>query len=289
MNSTSNAGVPVAQQGWLPKTPAPEDNPHMTIAFARAYEQTATRIMAPVSFAALQRMGPIGRGTRIIDIAAGTGALSIPAAHSGASVTAIDIAPGMVELLAERLRPFPTSVAHVMDGQTLDFPDESFDAAASIVGVSIFEDWRLGLAEQVRVLRRGGRAVVATWRTLPGGGPFVIMAQALRTIFPDRPPPAPPEGFLVLADPDRMADAMRDAGLVDVKVEEIEAVWEGRAGPAYLAELRDLHPFMGPYAALDADMRARVDEAVLAVVDRLAVDDRVVLTTSVVVATGKRP
>lgn len=289
MDSNASNGTPDTQQGWLPKTQSAEDNPHMTLAFARAYEKTATRIMAPISFAALERIGPIGRGTRILDIAAGTGALSIPAAHMGASVTAIDIAPGMVELLSERLSPFPTSDAHVMDGQLLNFPDASFDAAASIVGASIFQDWKRGLAEQVRVLRPGGRAAIATWRTLPGGGPFVVMAQALRAMFPDRPPPAPPEGFLVLADPDRMAQAMRDAGLADVKVEEIEAVWEGPAGPAYLSELRDLHPFMGPYAMLGPDLRAKLDEAILTVVDRLAVDDRLVLATSVVLATGTRP
>lgn len=43
---------------------------------------------------------------------------------------------------------------------------------------------------------------------------------------------------------------MRDAGLADVKVEEIDAVWEGPAGAAYLSDLRDLHRFMGPYAIL---------------------------------------
>lgn len=161
--------------------------------------------MAPISCTALERIGQIGRGTRILDIAAGTGALSIPAAHMGASVTAIDIAPGMVELLSERLSPFPTSGAHVMDGTSLNFPDASFDAAASIVGTSLFDDWKRGLAEQVRVLRPGVRAALATWRTPPSGGPFVVMAQAMRTMFPHEPPPAPPEGFIVLAEPDRMA------------------------------------------------------------------------------------
>jgi ubiquinone/menaquinone biosynthesis C-methylase UbiE len=289
MNSTDAIDPPVAQQGWLPQGSAPQDNPHMTLAFARAYEKTATRIMAPISFAALERIGPVGRETSIIDIAAGAGALSIPAAHSGASVTAVDIAPGMVDLLTERLAPFPRSVARVMDGQSLTFPDESFDAAASIVGISMFTDWRRGLAEQARVLRSGGRAAIASWRTPPGGGPFVIMAQALRTVLPDRAPPAPPQGFLVLAEPDRMAEAMQDAGFVDVEVKEIEAVWEGPAGPAYLTELRDLHHFMGPYAFFDADTRTRLDDAILAIVDRIAINDRVALTTTVVLATGTRP
>jgi SAM-dependent methyltransferase len=285
---TDNNALP-PQQGWLPKTPNPADNPHMTPGFAGAYEKTATRIMGPISSSALERIGRVGRGTRILDIAAGSGALSVPAAYKGASVTAIDIAPGMIELLKAKLAPFPAASAQIMNGQALDFADQSFDAALSIVGVSMFQDWRRGLAEQVRVLRSGGIAVLATWRTMPGGGPFVIMAEALRATFPDRPPPAPPEGFITLAHPDRMAAAMRDAGLTDVTVEEIEAVWEGPAGPAYLDELRDLHPFMGPYAALDTEARSRLDDAILAVVDRIATDNKVVLETRVTLARGKRP
>lgn len=268
--------------------PSPAPFPHMTPEFARTYEKTASRIMAPISFAALEGLRPLGRGVRLLDVGAGTGALSIPAAHSGASVTAIDIAPGMVELLTDRLAPFPDSVARVMDGQDLTFADGEFDAVVSIAGVSIFQDWRRGLSEQVRVLRPGGTAALATWRTLPGGGPFVIMAQAMREVFPHGSPPPAPEGFVVLSDPAQMDKEMREAGLDDVKIEEIEAQWKGPAGPAYLEELRELHLFMPPYAALQPDKRAQVDEAILALVDKQAVDNEIVLKTSVVLGFGTK-
>lgn len=263
-------------------------HPHMTLAFARAYEKTATRITAPISFAALEGLGPMSRGVRLLDIGAGAGALSVPAAHSGASVTAIDIAPGMVELLSERLAPFPDALAQVMDGQAMTF-DSEFDAAVSIVGVSMFQDWRRGLSEQVRVLRPGGRAALATWRTMPGGGPFVIMAQAMRAVFPDRLPPPAPDGFVTLSDPAKMDRALREAGLNDVRVEEIEAEWKGPAGPGYLEALRELHSFMPAYAALPADDRTRVDEAILAAVDNQTIDGTIVMKTSVVLGFGTRP
>jgi len=275
--------------GWLPKAPSPTENPLMTVAFARAYEKAATRITAPVSAAALERLGRIDRDMQLLDIGAGTGALSIPAAHTGAHVTAIDIAPGMVELLADRLTPFPRAEVRLMDGQALEFADNSFDAALSVVGVSIFPDWQRGLAEQVRVLRPGGTAVVATWGTLPGGGPFMIMAEALRAVFPDAQPPAPPAGFLELSDPDVMVRRLADAGLVDVTVDDIEAVWEGPSGPAYLAELGEFHPFIGPYAVLDDATRARLDEAILEAVDRQAHNGRVALKSTVTLGMGTRP
>jgi SAM-dependent methyltransferase len=194
----------------------------------------------------------------------------------------------MVELLLERLEPFPAATAQIMDGQALTFEDSVFDAALSIFGVSLFQNWRKGLAEQTRVLRPGGKAVLATWRTMPGGGPFLIMAEAMRAVFPDRAPPPAPEGFLVLADPDRMGEAMRGVGLVDVKVEEIEAVWDGPSGRAYLREMHDFHRFMPPYAALDAAGRARIDDAILTSVDKRAVDGRLSMRTLVTLGTGSK-
>ncbi|WGF88176.1 class I SAM-dependent methyltransferase [Marinivivus vitaminiproducens] len=261
----------------------------MTDDFARVYETTANRNTGQIAAAALDRVGDVRWGTRVLDIAAGAGALSVPAALAGAAVLAVDNAPGMVNLLSKRLAPFPASGARLMDGQDLALDDGSFDATFSLIGASLFPDWRRGLAEQVRVTRTGGKACVATWRTLPGGGPFLVMAQALRAIYPDMAPPAPPEGFLALADPDRLRAELEEAGLSAIEVEEIEVVWEGPAGPAYLDDLRELHGYMGAYAALDDDGRRRVDEAILAVVDRIATDNRVVLRSTAVLAVGTRP
>ncbi|WP_244530015.1 methyltransferase domain-containing protein [Rhizobium sp. NFR07] len=263
-------------------------HPHMTDEFARVYEMTANRNTGQVAAAALDRVGGVQWGARVLDIAAGAGALSVPAALRGASVLAIDHAPGMINLLAKRLAPFPSSEARLMDGQQLVLEDGGFDATFSLFGVSIFPDWRRGLAEQVRVTRSGGKACVATWRRPPGGGPFLVMAEALRSVFPDMRPPAPPEGFLALAEPERLVREMSEAGLSSVEVEEIEAVWEGPSGQPYLDDLGELHGYMGVYAALDDDQRQRVDEAILKVIDGKMIGDRVVLPSTVVLAVGTK-
>ncbi|WP_207477580.1 class I SAM-dependent methyltransferase [Arenibaculum pallidiluteum] len=260
----------------------------MTDDFARIYERTGNRITAPIAMEGFRRVGSIGEGTRVLDIAAGAGALSVPAAYSGASVLAVDIAPGMVNLLSERLAPFPKAEARVMDGQDLQIADDSFDAAFSIFGVSLFADWRRGLREQARVVRPGGMACVATWQRPPGGGPFMIMAQALRSVFPDRAPPAPAEGFVALSDPSRLAAEMRSAGFADVEVEEIQAVWHGPAGPAYLEEVRALNRYMAPYVALSDDERKKVEDAILRVVGDLAVGDRLRIVAPVLLAVAGR-
>src|SRR6516162_7051673 len=61
------------------------NNPQMGDDFAAVYEATAHRITGPVSNTALDIVG-VGPGTRILDIAAGAGALSGPAAERGAAV-----------------------------------------------------------------------------------------------------------------------------------------------------------------------------------------------------------
>jgi SAM-dependent methyltransferase len=259
----------------------------MTDDFARVYEQSAHRITEPVSVAALEMVG-IGPSTRLLDIAAGAGALSVPAAEKGARVVATDVAPGMVRRLAERLRTFPGCEAREMDGEALGFGDQSFDAAFSIFGVMLFSDWRRGLREQARVLRTGGKGCVATWRDPPGGGPFVLMASALRSIFPDRPSPASPEGMAVLSDPGQLEAEMRAGGFDQVEVRELQGTWKGPAGDAYFQETEALHRYMRPYAALDEAGRARVKSKIRLLLDEHTVREAVELPSAVLVGIGTR-
>lgn len=286
MNNSGNSND--TKPTWLPQSGPAATHPHMTDDFARVYELTANRNTGQVAAAALDRVGNVQWGTRVLDIAAGAGALSLPAVLRGASVLAVDHAPGMVNLLTRQFAPFPSSKAELMDGQQLDLEEGSFDATFSLFGASIFPDWRKGLAEQARVTRSGGKACVATWRRPPGGGPFLVMAEALRAVFPDMRPPAPPEGFIALAEPDRLAREMSEAGLSSVQVEEIETIWEGPAGQPYLDELRELHGYMGAYAALAEDQRRRVDDAILTVIEKRATGGRIVLSSTAVLAVGIR-
>lgn len=272
----------------MAQAPARTENPLMSDNFARVYEQMAHRITVPISLAALDMVGSVGEGTRVLDIAAGAGALSVPAAQRGASVLAIDIAPGMVRRLAAKLEPFQGCEAREMDGEALDIEDGSFDAAFSIFGAMTFSDWRRGLREQARVLRHGGKGCVASWRKPPGGGPFMIMWSALQSIFPDRLPPAQPEGFIALSDPARLADELRESGLADVEVRTVEGIWEGPGGDAYFEELRELHSYIKPYAALEPADRTKVDDAIRTLVSASTLNGRIRLVSPVLIGIGTR-
>lgn len=268
-------------------TPIPT-NPFFSHDFAKTYERTGNRVMAPVGFEALRLTEGLVRGKKILDIGAGAGSLSVPAAYCGANLTAVDFAPGMVDLLSERLSAFPNATVKCMDGQSLAFDDDSFDIAFSIMATPFFENWRKGLSEQYRVVRNGGSACVAVWKTLPGGGPFLIMARAMKSAFPHNPPPPAPDGFVTLSDESRLNTAMTEAGFDEVQVTEFEAVWHGPTGEEYLREMRGLHSYMLPYRTLSVSDQAKVDHAILAILGEYTSHEQIIIRTPMLIAIGQK-
>jgi SAM-dependent methyltransferase len=112
------------------------------------------------------RLVALEPGERFLDVAAGTGGLSLPAARLGARVVATDWSPAMIERFQARVRQEGLSRAEgrVMDCHALDLPDDSFDVTGSQFGVMLVPDQPRALREMVRVTRPGGRVLVADWR-----------------------------------------------------------------------------------------------------------------------------
>ncbi len=103
-------------------------------------------------------------GMRVLDVATGTG-LAAEAALAivgpSGSVTATDVSPAMVEKARTRLAGVRNVSVSVEDGQSLSFPEASFDAVICSLGLMFFPDPQKGLSEFCRVLRPGGRAAVS--------------------------------------------------------------------------------------------------------------------------------
>ena len=192
-----------------------EDPAHWDSA-AQHYEKTAHPFTARYAEAALARV-TLTPEMRVLDVAAGTGALALAAARTGAQILATDFSPGMVARIAAA--GLPNVEARVMDGQKLDLPDAGFDAVFSIFGVIMFPDWRKGLAEMARVTRPGGLGVVATWQKR-GAATFLLLGQIRRTLFPDRQGMAMPEAVQMLSDPADFAQELIDAGYRDPRIEQ---------------------------------------------------------------------
>lgn len=193
------------------------ENPDHWDAAAQHYEKTAHPFTARFAEAALTRV-ELTPQSRVLDVAAGTGALARAAARTGAQVLATDFSPGMVARIAAA--GLANIEAQVMDGQALALPDASFDAVFSIFGVIMFPDWRKGLAEMARVTRPGGHGVVATWQDR-GAATFLLLGQIRRRLFPEREDMSMPEAVRALSDPRDFARELMAAGYRDPRIEPV--------------------------------------------------------------------
>lgn len=166
-------------------------------------------------------------GSRVLDVACGTGALAIPAARRGADVTAVDLAPTMIARLAVRARAEGVQVdGRVMDAHDLDLPDGQYDVAVSLNGVTMSPRLSAALTEMVRVTRPGGTVLVAAFGPLPHVEFLSTFVAAVRAVVPDftGPPLSPPPPPFQLADPDVVVRRLAAAGLREVAVDTV--VWE---------------------------------------------------------------
>ena len=99
----------------------------------------------------------VGPADRVLDLAAGTGASSVPIAAMGVLAVACDFSLGMLTVGRER-HPELEFVAG--DALRLPFADQAFDAVTISFGLRNVADVDTALQEMARVTRPGGRLVV---------------------------------------------------------------------------------------------------------------------------------
>ncbi len=102
-------------------------------------------------------LAQVGPGSRVLDVATGTGDLAIEAASRGCQVVGSDFSEGMLERARAKA---PQIEFEQGDAQALRYADDSFDACTVGFGARNFSDLELGLREMARVVRPGGRVVV---------------------------------------------------------------------------------------------------------------------------------
>ena len=99
-------------------------------------------------------------GQHVLDVGAGTGALTSELVRRGASAAAADPSPPFVAALRSRL---PGVDVQEAAAESLPWPDESFDAALAQLVVTFMRDAPAGIAEMHRVVRPGGVVAVCMW------------------------------------------------------------------------------------------------------------------------------
>ncbi len=128
----------------------------------------------------------IAAGTRVLDVAAGTGNASIPAARRGARVTASDLTPELLEAGKRRPDAKGLDIEWVeADAERLPFEDESFDVVMSAIGVMFAPHHQEAADELVRVCRPGGTVALLSWT------PEGMLGALFATMKSFAPPPPP--------------------------------------------------------------------------------------------------
>src|SRR5580704_12156445 len=131
------------------------------------YEQLWQAQLAEAQ-SALLSLASLEPGEQVLDIACGTGLVSLEAARAvstGGHVLGIDLSERMVDAAERRAREMKLSNCSFsrMDAETLALPDASFDVVLCALGLMYMPDPEQAVREMRRVLRPGGRISLAIW------------------------------------------------------------------------------------------------------------------------------
>jgi SAM-dependent methyltransferase len=165
-------------------------------------------------------------GTRVLDIACGTGNTAIPLARRGCIVTGVDIAPNLLAQARERAASENLSITFDEgDAEQLPYPDASFDAAVTMFGAMFAPRPELVASELARVLKPGGLLAMANWNPASFSGAMFKVGSKHVPPPPGIPPP-------ILWGDDATVRQRLATGFKDIKTELIAVLFDLPTSPA---------------------------------------------------------
>ena len=168
----------------------------------------------------LDRAG-VGAGSRVLDIAAGSGGQSLAAARRGAHVLATDISPNILGEAESAARAAGLELeTRVVDGEELDVEPASFDAAISRLGLMYLPDKQQALTRAAAALREGGPYGALVFAEADRNPFFSVPISIIRRRA-GLPAPAPgqPGPFSAV----NLGELLEGAGLGEVEVHRVQA------------------------------------------------------------------
>jgi SAM-dependent methyltransferase len=226
-----------------------------------------------------QQIGPIGEeamarakieaGESVLDVGCGCGQTTLQLAERvgpRGHVTGIDISGVMLARARERAQGVRGVEFQLADAQTAAF-SRSFDLVYSRFGVMFFADPVAAFTNLRRALAPRGRLAFACWQQLDRNAWIAVpMAAAAKHVSLPPPPPPGSPGPGSLADPERVARILDQAGFRDVSLEALETKVRVAGGGGIDEATRFLLEGVGPTSQAMRDASADVLEAVTSAV-----------------------
>lgn len=252
------------------------------------YERSWRSQLAPAQELLLE-MAALAAGERVLDVACGTGLVTLPAACSvGAAGTVLgtDISDVMVETARARAADACVGNARFerMGAEELDLPDGEFDVTLCALGLMYVPDPVQALAEMLRVLRPAGRMVSAVWgaRASCGwAGIFPVVDSRVKSeVCPM---------FFSLGTGETLARAAERAGFADVELARISTrLRYGSAEEALEAAFAG-GPVAMAYSRFDEALKADAHAAYLETIAAYAEGEGYDIPGEFVVVRGSKP
>ncbi|HUF59823.1 MAG TPA: class I SAM-dependent methyltransferase [Actinomycetota bacterium] len=260
---------------------------------AEGYDRYVAPQEVDLASEALRLVG-LEPGERFLDVAAGPGGLSLPAARLGAQVLATDWSPAMIERFEARSREegLRDAEGRVMDCHDLDLPDGTFDVTGSQFGVMLVPDQQRALREMVRVTKPGGRVLLIAYGAPAEFETLQVFIGALKVVAPEFPglPDDPPPLEFQVSDPGVLRRRLTDAGLKGVRVEQTAERPLFASGEEMWDWMLYSNPISGMVVAdLTDEQRARLRQILDGMLrERAGADGRTVLSNAVNIGIGTK-
>jgi SAM-dependent methyltransferase len=136
--------------------------------------------------AKLVKWAGVRSGQQVLDVACGTGVVSVTAARLGAGVTGLDLTPELLARARENARIARVEIVwHEGDVEKLPFGDAAFDVVLSEFGHIFAPRPEVAIGEMLRVLKPGGTIAFSTWP------PELLVGRTFALAASYMPPPPP--------------------------------------------------------------------------------------------------
>ena len=223
----------------------------------------------------LVRQLDVHSGERVLDVAAGNGNASLPAARRFADVLATDYVASLLEEAKKRAEADGVVLrTQAADAQALPFRDGEFDVVMSTIGAMFAPDQEAVARELTRVCRSGGRIGLASWT------PDSLVGDMFRAVGKHVPPPPGVQPAVLWGSEARVADLL-GPHCKDLRMTRQTCPWRFPSPQACVEYFRTWYgPTVAAFTAvgdagrgaLEADLRAVFEKHNLAKDGTMAVE-----------------